>query len=157
MKTFTFVIACAFVGATVAAAAPVSPVEVPIRQFVDSFNKGDTNGAEAATVSSGMTVTDEVPPFQWQGANAFKAWLDDLGTFDTAHGRTDGNVTVGKTIRQEISGDNAYVIISGVYSFKEHGKAMHAAAQLTFTLRQEAAGWRISGMTYTAPKPTASR
>jgi ketosteroid isomerase-like protein len=123
-------------------------VEAAIHRFIDSFNKGDTKGAEAAHVTTDLVIIDEVPPFQWQGANAFKTWLADLTKHDEAAGVTDGKVTLGAPIRQEIAGDRAYVVMDVTYSYKSRGIPVEAAAQNTFVLRKEADGWRIGGWTY---------
>ena len=51
----------------------------PIKKFVDSFNKGDMAGAAAThAADADLAITDEVPPFLWRGAQAFKSWSTDL-------------------------------------------------------------------------------
>ena len=74
---------------------------------------------------------------QWQGANAFTTWLADLRKHDEAAGVTDGRVTLGAPIRQEVAGDRAYVVLNVTYSIKSRGVPAQAAAQMTFALRRE--------------------
>jgi ketosteroid isomerase-like protein len=128
-------------------------VAAPIHQFIDSFNKGDVKAAEAAHVAEPIII-DEVAPHQWQGHGSFKAWMDDLDKHDKARGVTDGAVKLGDAIRQEINGGHAYVVMACDYLFKEKGVSMKAPAQMTFSLRKERDGWRISGWTYSGSQAT---
>lgn len=152
MKGLFLVLCMAITGNAFAASSDEQP-EAAIHQFLDSFNNGDLEGAQAAHADS-VVIVDEVPPFQWRGEDAFKTWLDDLTKYDAANGVTDGHMAMGDTIRQDLSGDSAYIVMATVYSFKEHGVAVHAAAQMTFALRKADAGWRISAWTYSAPSGT---
>jgi hypothetical protein len=58
--------------------------------------------------------------------------------------------------RTEVNGDQVYVVIPAVYTFKERGVAMRESAQMTFALRKGPGGWLIHGWTWTGAKPTAS-
>jgi ketosteroid isomerase-like protein len=125
-----------------------------VQQFIANFNAGNVDAARATHVAD-PAILDEVPPFLWQGAGAFDAWLASLGKYDTAHGVTDQNMTLGDVIREESEADGAYVVMAAVYSFKEQGIAKSARAQMTFALRKNADGWRIAAWTYSAPRATA--
>jgi ketosteroid isomerase-like protein len=151
VKTLLLALCATWSAATFAgdAADPVATV----RQFIDSFDKGDIKAA-AATHAADVAIIDEVPPYQWQGHDAFKTWLDDLTKHDTDAGVTDGNVELGNTIREEVSGDHAYVVMASDYSFKQKGAAMHEPSQMTFALRKEKDGWRIVAWTFAGPKAT---
>jgi SnoaL-like domain len=126
----------------------------PIQKFIDSFNKGDT-AAAAATHAAGadLTITDEVPPYLWRGAKAFQAWSADLDSDAKKNGITEPMVTLSALTRTERNGDQAYVIVPAVYTFKQRGAAMREAAQMTFVLRRGATGWLIHAWTWTGPKP----
>jgi hypothetical protein len=54
-----------------------------------------------------------------------------------------------------IDGHEAYVVVPAVFAFKERGVAVREAAQMTFVLEKDAAGWLIHGWTWTGPKPKA--
>lgn len=123
-----------------------------IKRFIDSFDKGDIAAAEA-THAADVVIIDEVEPYVWQGRDAFKHWLADLEKHDTAGGVTDGNVKLGETLREEITGDTAYVVMATDYTFKQKGVAMKEPSQMTFALRKERDGWRIAGWTFAGPKP----
>ena len=115
-----------FMGAAVSAQAPDAQVMAPIQKFIDSFNKGDVAGAAATHAAvPELSITDEVSPYIWRGAQAFKGW----------------------------SGDLAYVVVPAVYTFKQGGVAMREAAQMTFALKKGADGWLIHAWTWTGPKP----
>jgi len=145
---------CAFlVAGGVAAADPADPA-AEVRQFIDAFNKGDIKAAEATHVAEPIII-DELPPYHWQGRHAFQAWLGDLTKHDTAAGVTDGNMKLGDVLRQEVTGNHAYVVVATDYSFKQKGTPMHEPSQMTFALKKEKAGWRIVGWTFAGPKPMA--
>ncbi|MDP3855676.1 nuclear transport factor 2 family protein [Phenylobacterium sp.] len=139
--------------ATTAAAADAR-LAAPIGQFIDSFNKGDLKAA-VATHMGDVAIVDEVAPFVWRGPGAVEAWAGDLAKDATAKGLTDQSVALSPATRELVSGDRAYVIVPAVYSFKDHGKPMREAAQMTFSLRKDAAGaWKINAWTWTGPDPS---
>jgi ketosteroid isomerase-like protein len=126
----------------------------PINKFIDSFNKGDAAGAAAThATSADLAIVDEVPPFVWHGADAFKAWAGDLEGDAKKKGITEPHVSISPATRAEVDGDNAYVIVPSVYSFKQGGASFRESAQMTFVLKKGANGWLIHGWTWTGPKP----
>jgi hypothetical protein len=126
----------------------------PIKKFIDSFNKGDTAGAAAThAADADLTITDEVPPFLWRGPQAFKEWSTALDADAKKRGMTEPVVTLKAPTRTETDGNQAYVVVPAVFTFKERGVAMREAAQMTFVLQKGAAGWLIHGWTWTGPKP----
>ena len=148
------VLACVFMGAAVSAQAPDAQIMAPIQKFMDSFNKGDMAGAAATHAAvAELSITDEVPPYIWRGAQAFKAWSGDLDADAKKHGITDQAVKISAATRVETSGDQAYVVVPAVYTFKQGGVAMREAAHMTFVLKKGTGGWLIHGWTWTGPKP----
>jgi ketosteroid isomerase-like protein len=143
---------CLTLSGSALAAASGQPADT-IRTFLDGFNNGDIEAA-AATQVNDVAIVDEFAPFQWQGDGAFKRWFDRLSKHDAAGGVTDGHMAVGNTIRDEVSGDRAYVVLETVYTFKQNGIPMRAPAQMTFALQHNDTGWRISAWTYAAPSAT---
>jgi ketosteroid isomerase-like protein len=141
-----------------AAAQPAGgEVMAPIQKFVDAFNKGDVAGAAATHVAADdLVIIDEVPPYVWRGAQAFHAWAAALDAENRKAGITEPSVSISAPTRREQNGDQAYVIVPAVYSFKQGGTAMRAAAQMTFVLKKGASGWLIHGWTWTGPKPAAA-
>jgi hypothetical protein len=144
---------CAFCSIGAAAAMPDAALRAPIHQFIDSFNNGDSETAAAAYVTGPVQIVDEFPPYHWQGDDAFETWAKDFDSDATKNGITNVWVTLGNTVRQELDGDNAYVIVDAVYTFKLKDAAMREAAQMTFALRKQDDAWRIAGWTWTGPAP----
>ena len=152
MKHLMLALICSMGLVTVASAAtPEAELLSPIHQFIDNFNKGDAAAAEAAGLSTGITIID-VAPHLWQGPGAFKAWAKDLDTHDKGAGMNDQHVTLGKVSLTESTGDNAYVAIAAVYSYKQNGLAMNEPAHMTFALQKAAGGWKIAAWTWTGSK-----
>jgi hypothetical protein len=126
----------------------------PIKKFIDSFNKGDMAGAKSThAASADLVIIDEVAPYVWNGAKAFDAWSGDLDADAKKRGITEPAVTISAPTRTESSGDQAYVIVPAVYSFKEKGVAMRESSQMTFVLKRGTSGWLIHAWTWTGPKP----
>jgi hypothetical protein len=128
-------------------------VTVPIHQFIDGFNNGDTKSAFAAYASGDIVIIDEFAPHRWVGPHAAQEWAADYDKHAQATGVTDGIVKYGAPTRTEIEGKVAYVIVPTVYSYKEHGKGVAEKGQMTFVLKDEAGGWKISGWTWSGEKP----
>jgi ketosteroid isomerase-like protein len=151
-------VSCAIVSLAVGAAAGASAADAqlmaPIHKFIDSFNKGDAAGAAAThSATADLTIVDEVPPHLWNGAKAFQSWAADLDADAKKNGMTEPAVKLGAAARQESDGQNAYVVVPAIFSFKQNGKAMSEKAQMTFVLKKDASGWLIHAWTWTGPKP----
>ncbi len=144
----------AFMGAAASAQPPEAQLMAPIQKFIDSFNKGDVAGAAAThAAAADLAIVDEVPPHFWRGEQAFQAWSADLESDAKKRGITEPWVTISAPTRVEANGDQAYVVVPAVYTFKERGVAMREAAQMTVVLKKGAGGWLIHGWTWTGPKP----
>jgi len=148
---------CALSVATAGAQTPTADIVAPLNKFMEAFNKGDIAGA-AATHAAGpdLVIIDEVAPFVWHGADAFKTWAAALEADSKKQGITDQNVTIAAPTRTEVSGDTAYVVVPAVYTFKLKGAAMRESAQMTFVLKKGAGGWLITGWTWTGPRAKAA-
>ncbi len=138
----------------VAAAGPSlaseeSDVMVPVHQFVDGFNKGDTKTAAAACADQ-TSIIDEFPPHEWHGAGACSTWMNDFDADAKKNGITDGMVTLSKPRHVDISGDRAYVVVPANYTYKKKGKpAKEIGSMLTIALQKGSTGWRMTGWAWT--------
>lgn len=159
MRNLTLgIVVCVFMGAAAGAQTSNAPLIAPIQKFMDSFNKGDMAGAAAThAADADLAIVDEVAPYLWRGASAFQDWAKALGDDSTKQGLTDQKVTISAPVRVETSGDQAYVVVPAVYTFKQRGAAMREAARMTFVLRKGPGGWLIHGWTWTGPKATAAK
>jgi len=130
----------------------------PIQKFIDSFNKGDAAAAAAThSATDDLVIFDEVAPFVWRGASAFTAWASDLEADSQKNGISDQMVTIKPATREVSDGQQAYVVVPAVYSFKQKGVAMREAAQMTVVLKKGASGWLIHGWTWTGPAPSPAK
>jgi hypothetical protein len=130
------------------AAGDNEAVLAPIRQFVDGLNKGDMKAA-AATHVAAPSIIDDVPPHQWQGADAFEHW----SAADNAEMQQDGITAPGVKIKApsqfQLDGDSAYVVVPTVYSFLQKGKKTAENGYLTFAMAKQGSDWRIAGWAWT--------
>jgi hypothetical protein len=158
MRVLTLgIVVCLIMGPGARAQAPDPQVIAPIQKFVDSFNKGDAAGAAAThAAEADLVIIDELSPYLWRGPRAFQQWSTDLEADAKKRGITEPMVKIGAPTRREVSGDQAYVVVPAVYTFKEGGVAMRESAQMTFALKKGAGGWLIHGWTWTGPKATAA-
>lgn len=97
-------------------------VTLPIRQFIDGFNKGDTKAAYATFAKGNISIVDEFAPHQWIGPTAPQKWAADYDKNAKATGVTDGLVTYSAPNRMEIEGNSGYVIMPTVYLYKLKGQ-----------------------------------
>lgn len=151
MKSLVVLSCALFLAAAPMAHAGDAGVEATIRQFADAFNKGDMKTAKALHVAAPV-ITDEVAPYNWNGANAFDTWGADLGKAEAAEGKSGGKVTIGAPTRENVAGDHAYVVAPSTYTFKQKGKTMRETAQMTIALNKETSGWKIASWTWTGPE-----
>lgn len=128
-------------------------VTVPIHQFIDGFNKGDTKSAYAAYAAGDIAIVDEFAPHRWVGPHAPQEWAADYDKHAQATGVSDGIVKYGAPTRTEIEGDAAYVIVPTTYLYKERGQPTAEEGQMTFVLHAEAGGWKIRNWTWSGVKP----
>ena len=131
-----------------AAVAQQKEVMVPVHQFVDGFNKGDMKTTLAACAEQ-TSIIDEFPPHEWHGAGACAKWASDYDAFAKKEGVTEGTVTLSTPTHIDVTGDRAYVVIPSNFTFKQKGKSVEEAGSMfTFALHKGAAGWRITGWSW---------
>ena len=137
------------------AASPADGVMTPVKTFIDAFNKGDIPGA-AATHVADVSIIDEFPPHQWRGPSAFTDWVADLQKDAKAKGQTDQSLKLGKTLRSQVDGDTAYVVVAATFVYKEKGKSMKEPGQLAFALGKDVDAWKIVSWAWAGTTPRAS-
>jgi len=119
-------------------------VMATVKQYNDSFNKGDV-AAAAALCSAQTTIIDDFAPYAWQGANTCTEWAAALAAADKAGGITNEKVTLGKPWHVSVTGDRGYAVYPTHYSYKRKGKPVTEQGVWTFALQKSADGWRIVG------------
>lgn len=114
----------------------------PVRQFVESFNRGDVKTACA----NQSTIIDEFPPYLWQGATACADWSNDFDAYREKNGITEPKITLGLGQHVDVTGDRAYVVVQAHLTFKQKEKRLSERDPiLTVSLQKIADTWRIAG------------
>jgi len=145
MRRTSIALAVAALAVLPTAASAQTDVMVPVRQFVDAFNKGDSTTA-AATCADQVSIIDEFPPHEWHGAGGCMTWMHAYNVDAEKNGITDGIVTLGTPSHIDLSTDRAYVVVPANYIFKKKGKPVREIGSiLTLALRKGSTGWRITG------------
>lgn len=115
-----------------------------VNQYIDAFNKGDGE-AMAVTFAVPGSILDGMPPHVWQGPTAAQDWYRDVLIEGEQHGASDYFVTLGEPLHNNITGDNAYVVLPATMTFKVQGQQVtQTGAVFTVALRKLAEGWRIA-------------
>jgi hypothetical protein len=159
MKSLTLLAAFTLLGmaAVANAATAESQALATVRQFVDSFNKGDAKAAAATLTPGGAVIIDDVAPHLFTGANAFDTWSKALGDKDAAEGNAHQSVALGKPTRIIMGADRGYRVAPAVYNFKTKGVAMRETAQMVISLQKSPSGWQIAGFAWAGSKPRPRR
>ena len=129
----------------------------PVLQFIDGFNKGDTQSAFAAYATGPITIVDEFAPHIWSGPNAAHEWAAAYDKHAQTTGVSDGKVTYSKPSRIVQDAETAYVTLPAVYLYKQRGKPLKEEGQFTAVLNRESGAWKIRGWTWTGVKPHSAQ
>jgi ketosteroid isomerase-like protein len=149
MRKMFIALSLAVLVAAPAAASDQTDVPAVVQKFVDGFNKGDTKAAAAACADQ-TSIVDEFPPYEWHGMGACAKWMADWDADAKKKGITDAIVTLGTPRHVDVTGDRAYVVVPTGYAYKVKGApAKQSGSTLTIALQKGAAGWRITGWTWT--------
>jgi len=149
MRKMFIALSLAVLVAAPAAASDQTDVTAVVQKFVDGFNKGDTKTAAAACADQ-TSIVDEFPPYEWHGTGACAKWMADYDADAKKNGITDAIVTLGTPRHVDVTGDRAYVVVPTGYTYKLKGTpAKQTGSTLTIALQKGAAGWRITGWTWT--------
>lgn len=114
-----------------------------VRQYIDYFNKGDAEGMGEVFSVTG-SILDGMPAHLWLGPTAARDWYRDVLIEGEQHGASDYFVTVGDPLHNNITGDNAYVVVPATMTFRVQGQQVtQIGAMFTVALRKLDEGWRI--------------
>ncbi|HEU4939129.1 MAG TPA: nuclear transport factor 2 family protein [Vicinamibacterales bacterium] len=148
MNTIILAISLMAFGQVPTSTADQKAVVAVVNQFTDAFNKGDTKAA-AATCAEQTSIIDEFPPHEWHGAGACAKWMADYDADAKKNGITDGSVKLSAPKHVDVTADRAYVVVPADYSYKQKGKPVkETSSLLTVALQKSAAGWRITGWSW---------
>jgi hypothetical protein len=109
----------------------------------------DTDPAKnAASCADEATVLDDFPPYEWHGSGACANWAKAFDGFAAKNAITDSSGTIGKPKRFVVTGDRAYVVAPGTFSYTMKGKPVKITAIAAFVLHKSSAGWRITSWSW---------
>jgi ketosteroid isomerase-like protein len=156
MRGVIIALAAAIVAATVAAvpvgASDETDITATVNQWNDSFNKNDEKMTSSACAPEAVII-DVIPPHAWHGPAACSKWWKDYEAYSKKNVVSDGVQTIEKPSAVVVTGDRAYAVVPGKFSYKQNGKPAAEEGILTFALQKLAVGWRITGWTWTSPRP----
>lgn len=142
-----------------AAASTAGTPAAAVKALIDAFNQTDPKAgmaqAMAVLLPAGIAITDELPPYHWNGRNAMQDWFKDLLAYDKASGNEGGPFTPLAPERQEISGKHAYVVQPITWNLSIKGQKMREDARMTLALENTKAGWKIAAWTWSSAPPYA--
>jgi quercetin dioxygenase-like cupin family protein len=120
-------------------------VMAPVRDFVESFNKGD-----ATTSRTGCrfvtSIVDDFPPHEWHGAGACARWMQSYRVYTKANGLADMIIALGSPSHVDVTAERAYVVVPANYTIEVHGTLVNKTNSIvTFALERSANEWHIIG------------
>ncbi|HEY6629793.1 MAG TPA: hypothetical protein VI193_12485 [Acidimicrobiia bacterium] len=125
----------------------IGPIEA-VRKFVEGFNNGDVELAQAACAHQ-ISIIDDFPPYGWQGGGAMTGWFRDLARMSTEHGMSDPWVTLREPLQVEMTDRKAYMVVPIDVGWLQNGARAERTGFMTIVLWEEAEGWRISACAWT--------
>jgi hypothetical protein len=134
-------------GETAAPTAETQRLSRSVAAFVDEINKGQVNVA-LGHLTSDVSITEDLPPFRWQGGHAGSEWLAAMQKNGERMGVTDIQMRLGSPLQVLVHGDRGYEAVPGVVTLKGEQRTVHEKGLLTFSLRKKAGLWKISSLAW---------
>jgi len=148
MSKLLLAIAIALAGAGSLIASQETEVMAPVRQFIDGFNKGDIEMAQAACADQ-TVIIDDFPPHEWRGPEAASIWFRNLTDFGKKYDMSEAFVSLNKPRHVQITGPHAYAVVPINLSYKDKGQLVKRTGLITLALEKTEAGWRIAALAWT--------
>ena len=123
---------------------PMSAVEA----FRTAMTAGDVEGLADIHVEGDVTIIDKVVPFIWKGPTALADWMLSMTLYFEERDIRDGSIIYRSPVAKLVDGDQAYVVVPTVWSYKSKDIPIRNAATITFALRRTAAGWKIASWSW---------
>jgi hypothetical protein len=132
-------------------AADKDDVLSTVSRFIDDANAQDVSGVRAVVSADGF-VADDLPPYSWEGRDAFINWLAVVGAQLKQGGVTSAKMVLGHSKYTEVTGDSAYAPVPAHFVVQAGGHTMDSEGLLIFTLTREGGNWRIRSMAWARTK-----
>ncbi len=146
MKILPVCVLCAGLSAH-AFAKPADPALAAVKALVAAINAGSIAATQAAMTGS-PAITDEFPPFHWDGKNAVADWMNGFAADAKAHGVTDDAVTIDTPLHLTVAGGHGYAVVPMTYTYKQNGKKVTENALFTVSLVRSGGTWLVSSWSY---------
>jgi hypothetical protein len=114
-----------------------------VRQYINSFNKGDI-AAMGAACDSPMSILDGMAPHVWHGPTASQDWYRDVLKEGAHQGASGYFVELGEPWHVAVTGDRAYVAVPATMAATLKGKRVKQSGSVFgVALRQVGSNWRL--------------
>ena len=115
-----------------------------VRSYIDAFNRGDSE-AMSKLCADPMSILDGMAPHVWHGSTSTADWYREVLIEGEHLGASEYNVELGDVKHNNITGENAYVVLPTTMRFKLQGKKVtQTGAFFTVALRKVGEDWLIS-------------
>ena len=118
-----------------------------VATFVDQANKGNA-GAALGHLTSDVSITEDLAPFNWKGPHAGADWLAGMQKNGERIGVSDIQMQLGSPTQVLVDGDAAYEAIPGVVVLKGTHGVLHEKGMLTFALVKTSGVWKITSLAW---------
>jgi hypothetical protein len=122
-------------------------VMVPVRQFIEGFNKSDLKMAENACGDDALII-DDFPPHAWHGTGAVAKWFNAFQGYAKTNSVHEAVVTLDKPKHVDVTGADAYVVVPAGLRMKKKEERVNETGVMTLVLHKAANGWRITAWSW---------
>lgn len=113
-----------------------------VQQYIAAFNAGDADAMAGCFAVPG-SILDGMAPHVWTGQSAARDWYRDVLIEGEHHGASGYTLELGEMRRNDLNGDNAYLIYSARLTFDLKGRQMATPGLFTVVLNNAADSWKI--------------
>jgi len=113
-----------------------------VRQYITAFNDGDADGMAACFALPG-SILDGMAPHVWTGPTAPRDWYRDVLIEGEHYGATGYTLTLNDVLRNDMHGDNTYMVISAILTFELKGGPIETPGLFTAVLHKAGDEWLI--------------
>jgi hypothetical protein len=125
-----------------AIASETANVKAAVRHLIADANSGNDTAFKADLTEPALFI-DEYAPFDWIGAK--NGWLNAYSDYNKQTAVTDAKTTPLTFRHVNVSGDNAYVVLRSLYTYREDGKARREPGTEVFTMTKTNGKWLANG------------
>lgn len=146
-------------GSRAAEDAAAAPLELPVKAWLDAFNRWDAAYPETAFLEDAVVI-DQFPSFLWTGrGSAREWWLTMMGRTPEAHERARAyheHLELSEPEFVQIDKGVAYFVMPAKLTWTFKGVVHEMTARWIATEIHTAQGWRISSHSW-APLTEVTR